>query len=229
MGIDLSKMNVNLTAEAIFQKLDTSNGTQNDQKIEASIWNKFAEVTGGNTIENFIERDNAIKSIKSYLEKGGEAVKQKIVEFFGLNTQEEAQNTVNTATDILKDCAENPVTLKFEEHKLRDGNIEKVATLPDGRRIAAEFENGEITIIRVSTETNNALDYRGTYRDGYEVGFDKYGLSYWLETGSNYDNIKHGSSDKMHASAIGESYNFDELKALAEKIFNYNPSDVVKN
>ena len=230
MGIELNKMNISLNADAIFEKLDSKDGNS-DRKIEASIWNKFAEVTGGNTIKEYIEEPNAMKSINTYLKRGGEAVQKKIAEFFGWDSKEKAQATVNDAEDLLQQCAENPVLLKYEKQEYRDGSVTKKAILPDGRRISATFsKEGEITAISINTDVKKQLEYKGNnYSDLNEVRYEKENMSVSLETG-NYDNIKHGSSDYYSVNASGGDYDFEKYKALAEKIFaNDGPAELLTN
>ena len=56
-------------AGQIAQKLDAADGTK-DGKINASIWNEFAQEHGGKTIKESIDVETAMKSITSYVVKG---------------------------------------------------------------------------------------------------------------------------------------------------------------
>lgn len=59
---------INLSAEAIFAKLDEMDNKK-DGFIQKNIWDGFASLAKGNTIDFRIARENAIKSINKYLER----------------------------------------------------------------------------------------------------------------------------------------------------------------
>ena len=73
---------VNLNAAEMFDKLDAKDGKA-DNKIQASIWNEFAETAGGNKINNCILKENALKSIQSYLKRASEGTKEAISNLLG--------------------------------------------------------------------------------------------------------------------------------------------------
>ena len=75
------EINPNLNAEAIFAKLDSYDKKGSDGKIEACIWNKFAKVAGGKEIKNEINKENAIKSISTYIARASDEVKKQIAVF----------------------------------------------------------------------------------------------------------------------------------------------------
>lgn len=56
-------------AEEMFKQLDQKDGKKADNKIEASVWNKFVkEIAGtGKEIKTGIDKENALKSIRTYL------------------------------------------------------------------------------------------------------------------------------------------------------------------
>ena len=56
-------------AGQIAQKLDAADGTK-DGKINASIWNEFAQEHGGKTIKESIDVETAMNSITTYVVKG---------------------------------------------------------------------------------------------------------------------------------------------------------------
>ena len=56
-----NNVNLNLNAAELFKKLDAKDGKV-DNKIQASIWNEFADTAGGNRINNCIQKENALKS-----------------------------------------------------------------------------------------------------------------------------------------------------------------------
>ena len=63
----MPEININIYARLIAQKLDSQDSNAGDNKIEASIWNKFVADKGGKTINNNITMENAVKSITAYL------------------------------------------------------------------------------------------------------------------------------------------------------------------
>ena len=74
----MTEINVNNYAKLIAQKLDSQDSKAGDNKIEASIWNKFVADKGGNTIKHSITLDNAIKSISSYLVNNAKALGKSV-------------------------------------------------------------------------------------------------------------------------------------------------------
>ena len=60
--------NIQQRAERIFNNLDAADGEVN-KRIEASVWNDFAETAGGNKVKEFIDEKDAMKSIKAYLKR----------------------------------------------------------------------------------------------------------------------------------------------------------------
>lgn len=86
----------NLNVNEIFAKLDAMDGGGADGKIEASIWNAFADVAGGKHIKNFINKDNAIKSISAYIARASEDVKNKISDFVKNSNASSTNNTSAT-------------------------------------------------------------------------------------------------------------------------------------
>ena len=65
---NIDPMNLKNYAAELFDKLDAKDGKM-DGKVNNSVWNEFAEneQTQGNTIKNYIERDNGIKAIVRYI------------------------------------------------------------------------------------------------------------------------------------------------------------------
>lgn len=73
MGVNPTGGNRRQIAENLFNKLDAKDGST-DQKINASVWNSFVSANGtGRTIRNFIEKDNAMRSIMTYLTRKSDA------------------------------------------------------------------------------------------------------------------------------------------------------------
>lgn len=69
----------NLTniAKEIVSKLD-ANDKKSDGKIEASIWNKFVCNKQGNEIHNYINKENALKSVIAYIKREAAKTGQQI-------------------------------------------------------------------------------------------------------------------------------------------------------
>ena len=72
----MTNININQTAQQIFANLnvrdgvsDNKIGKQADGTFNNSIWNSFADAAGGNHIKNYIEQGNALKSIRTYLQR----------------------------------------------------------------------------------------------------------------------------------------------------------------
>lgn len=91
---------VNLNPEHIFSILDKADGKA-DQKINASIWNQFAQICGGNKIQSEISQSDAMRSITTYISRATEATKKKIAEFVNKKSK-----------DLEKNQTQNPQTNK---------------------------------------------------------------------------------------------------------------------
>ena len=205
--------NGKLDCGAIFNSLDKMDGKA-DNKIQASIWNAFADKVGGKHIKNYIELNNAVKSIKYYLRRGGEAVQKIMQEYFGYST-ETAQKNIDDAEKMLNEVASNPSSANIEKNN--EKNYKK-ATLPDGRWIKVWYDkDGKIEEICVSTNTqkHDEVDSNGVDKDMdvEEVVFSKERASV---EGENPDEKEHNHVLEYN---ITSGYVFEKYKALAEKIF----------
>lgn len=161
-------INVNLSAEAIWQTLDTKDGTK-DGKIEKNIWDMFADITGRNNINNCIEERNAMKSINAYLKNASQETINKICEFLGWNNSESGINQeIETADDLLEEIAANPNMVEdIEEGEYEDGTTWKKAKLADRRYVKIDYSsNGSIENIKISTNLEEMEHYYGNMRDG---------------------------------------------------------------
>lgn len=83
----------NKTSVDIFDELDIKDGSK-DNTIQAKEWNDFAKQVGGKTISFSITKENALKSINSYLNKQSEIV---------LKTQEKEKTTATSKPIEKKD------------------------------------------------------------------------------------------------------------------------------
>lgn len=125
-----------------------------------------------------------------------------------------AQQAFDNANKLLADVANmepKPEIISVHNDK---GNYDwKIAELPDGRWIEARYdENGEITSIRISYDTTQDTMSNGTKHDGAEVRYDKNGEA-WYDTDKN---------NSCFEGYITSGYDFEKLKAIAEKIFGKN-------
>lgn len=211
-------INVNLNAEAIWQTLDVKDGTK-DGKIEKSIWDSFADITGGNHINNCIEERNALKSINAYLRRASEETINKICEFLGWNNStENIQEGIKTSDNLLEQIAEDPsMVLETEEGEYEDGSTWKKAKLADGRFVKIDYaQDGSIDVIKVSTNPNEMEGYDGETYDSTEVNYADDGIY----TGN------HEHSNQMSFDVTSDKYDFTKYQKLAEKIFGANiPED----
>ena len=90
--------NINTShAEQIARNLDRKDGKE-DGKIQASIWNEYAETTGGNKIKNCITLKNAIASITTYIKRGSEKTANT-----GNNTSQNNVVATGVISDLLSD------------------------------------------------------------------------------------------------------------------------------
>lgn len=198
---------------AVFQSLDAKDGN-NDGKISASIWNEFADKVGGKHINNFITKQNALRSISTYLKRGGEIVKQAIYDYFGWST-DKAHERLNEADKMMEDISNNPSIAKITKKTLKSGKRIKTATLPDGRFIDAYYDkNGKIANIYVSTDVveNTYVMPNKKYRgDNSEVSYSKDGA--WVEAETSQQ--KNCRFDLN----VTDGYDFEKYKQMAEKIF----------
>lgn len=84
------------SAQEMFSYLDKKDGKV-DNKIQANVWNDFAQVSNGKKIQYCISKDRAIKSINYYLKK---------------NTGETRELMQNFCTDTFSRGNDNPVVGK---------------------------------------------------------------------------------------------------------------------
>lgn len=106
-------MEVNMSPEVIFAKLDSLDNKGADEKIEASIWNKFADIAGGKHIKNEINKSDALKSISSYLAKATDEIKQNIKAFIW--TESLITETMTPEQKELHNMSDKDLKNKYEE------------------------------------------------------------------------------------------------------------------
>ena len=95
------KINSSILARQLADRLDESDKKGKNGRIEASVWNEFVKDKGGKTISNYINIDNAIKSLIVYLCRQAKANSRLIVEL--------GQEWINSLSDKSKtdDNADN--------------------------------------------------------------------------------------------------------------------------
>lgn len=97
----------NLNAYDIWQKLDAKDGS--DGKITKNIWDEFRNVIGmGNTINNYITEQNALKSIKYYLKNISEEVAQKLANYIGISSSDEKLTPIEPQDEVEEPIENNP-------------------------------------------------------------------------------------------------------------------------
>ena len=107
----------NLNEYDIWQKLDAKDGS--DGKITKNIWDEFRNVIGmGNTINNYITEQNALKSIKYYLKNISEEVAQKLANYIGISSSDEKLTPIEPQDEVEEPIENNPPrdTLMLQTH-----------------------------------------------------------------------------------------------------------------
>lgn len=112
MGIEFNSNNLN--AAKIYEVLDAQDtcvgGKQGDGQISASLWNIFAKNAGGNSIKNYIKKDNAIAAINRYLQKASAEIKNDIARFLNIQVADdglEGEEAVYAQVDAIKKYGPN--------------------------------------------------------------------------------------------------------------------------
>ena len=120
------------------------------------------------------------------------------------------RQTFNNANKFLVEVANmNPKPKISSGHNEKDDYDWKQAKLPDGRWISVLYaKKGEITEIRISYDTTPDKETNGSTFDGAEVRYTK--NKAWYNTDKNND---------VWEGSITSGYDFEKLKAVAEKIF----------
>lgn len=135
---------------------------------------------------------------------------QKLAEkIFGANIPEDAKECFKLSTDVLTDAANmNP---KPEVYASKHAGEDcKECKLPNGEYIRVFYDSkGEIEGIMVSYSSEEEELSDGSMGDGAEAYFT-----------SDFANYNANSSIKGWDGEVTSGYDFEQLKALAEKIFN---------
>lgn len=130
---------INNIASQIFSKLDSQDSKGTDNKIEASIWNKFVSDKGGKEISNYIKKENAVKSIISYLTNMSKKV--------GCTVEE-------LANQWLGKSEANPSEISGEKSKLNSKSVDVPAIVVNDESDNATTESTE----RFQENVNKSLE-----------------------------------------------------------------------
>ena len=124
-----------------------------------------------------------------------------------------AQQVFDDANKFLADVANmNPKPEIKSRHDPENNCDVKCLVLPDGRAMMVSYdENGEINSISISYDTTSDIAEDGTTIDGTEVKYSRDKAYY------NTD-----KNNTEYEGYITSGYDFEKLKALAEKIFGNN-------
>lgn len=144
---------INNIATQIFSKLDSQDSKGTDDKIEASIWNKFVSDKGGKEIHNYITKERAVKSIIRYLTN----MSQKL----GCTVEE-------LANQWLGKSKANSSEISGEKSKLNSKSVDVPAIVVDGNGDSDEQN------VRFQTNVNDALQLVSDVANGkYKYSISK--------------------------------------------------------
>ncbi len=131
--------NQNLNAKNIFAALDAKDGKQ-DGKVQKSVWNAFAEISGGNKISNYIEEKNGVNAIGKYLANANDTVKTNIMSYLGGLVKPEAETKApkTTNTTPVNKTTETSVVSKKVENSNKTQSAENVSL--EGTEYKKEYD-----------------------------------------------------------------------------------------
>ncbi len=144
----------NLNVNEIFAKLDAMDGGGADGKIEASIWNTFADVAGGKHIKNFINKDNAIKSISAYIARASEDVKNKISDFLKNSNASSTNNTSATDTSSTANTIETLDAGTFRSRLIDFWREEEAPAIKQAKEEQPKLEE------KIGAKASNGMSYK---------------------------------------------------------------------
>ena len=188
----------NIPISQYYQQNDPSKLSLDEMKAEINELTKFIRDKDNETVHQYN------KDVRAYNKKVGE------VNDFNKNERPKAQKVFDEANKFLAEVANmNPKPEITSEHDEGRDYEWKEVDLPDGRWIGVWCDKeGEITDILISHDTTPDKYSDGSTFDGADVLYTKDEASY--DTDKN-----NGEFD----GAITSGYDFEKLKALAEKIF----------
>lgn len=214
---------VGLTAESVAHALrdDVKFGPNSQKQANAvinSLMNRIYQLEIKDKINNF-EKRYIDFDLLSYKEQNGfiheckNAIIAKENEIIRADNKEKTyynnnrakiQQTFDSANKLLADVANMNPKPEIET----DGNSRK-AFLPDGRGIKIVYDdNGEINGIFISYDTTQDHKNDGSTFDGFEMEYTPKGAYY---------NTDHSNSKAE--GKLSSGYDFEQIKAIAKKIF----------
>ncbi len=184
----------NIPISQYYQQNDPSKLSLDEMKAEINELTKFIRDKDNEKVHQYNE------DVRAYNKKVG------VVNDFNKNERPKAQKIFDEANKFLAEVANmNPKPEIISGHSDYDW---KAATLPDGRWIAVSYdEKGEINSISIAFETNPE-------GDDADVRY--------IESGAAWDKDRNNSGFDLDPRCLLSSapdYDFEKLKALAEKIF----------
>ena len=200
---------INNIASQIFSKLNSQDSNGTDDKIEASIWNKFVSDKGGKEISNYIKKENAVKSIISYLTNMSKKV--------GCTVEE-------LANQWLGKSEANPSEISGEKSKLNSKSV-------DVPYIAISF--GDVQGYDEDKKENAYRDMNEATQFVSDIANGKYKYTVSSKTFNNMDKemsitLKDGRSIKVNLAknSEGKYKLFDLHIGFGETNYNGNQKSI---
>lgn len=191
---------INNLANQIFAKYDAMDTNGSDNKIEASIWNKFVSDKGGKEISNYISKESAIKSIVHYLTNMSKKM--------GCTVEE-------LANQWLGKSEANPSEISGEKSKLNSNSVDVPAM---NVKIAGDHIT-ETDEKNFSNDMNEAVQLVSDIANGrykYSVQTEKYSNTQSFKT------IKLKDGRSIEIELLKDSQGKDKLNTLRINIGNTN-------
>lgn len=149
---------LNLLTNELFAALDLKDGNQ-DQFINKSVWNDFADIAGGKGINNRINKERATLSIKSYIKRADEQKLMSMAQFAGMSLDLSLYNSDNVST---KPSTEEQKPAKSTKQSVPKIEIDAQASFADKTK---DLNNKNF--IHSTTLLERAQDSLGLYEISY--------------------------------------------------------------
>ena len=191
---------INNIASQIFAKLDSQDSKGTDNKIEASIWNKFVSDKGGKEISNYISKESAVKSIVRYLTNMSQKLSCTVEEL---------------ANQWLGKSEANPSEISGEKSKLNSKSVDIPAIVVEDKKLTAE-ENQEFQ--ECVTQSLGLISDVANGKYKYEIETDN------SDKGFTEKTIKLKDGRKIHVALSNEANGKHKIGYIEVKIggTNYN-------
>ena len=189
---------------------------EGEERISLSEF--YKEYAANWSLEEIKEKINQVsadirQSEQNKIEEDIAAVNEETAEVEEYNKTElpKAQKVFDDANRFLAEVANMESKPEIESGHNEEGDW-KAITLPDGRWIEVRYNSeGEISKILISHDTSPNKRPDGSTFDGADISYEKDIAEY--DTDKNND---------VFDGSITSGYDFEKLKALAEKIFGKN-------